>query len=693
MHPSALSRARATARVRPGRRRSLTLLAAGLTAVLAATVASAPPSQAGDRDRGGRDRHGSSGPAYLNARLPVERRVADLLARMTIEEKVGQMAQAERADVAADPAMIAEIALGSVLSGGGSTPTPNTPEAWADMVDSFQEVALSTRLGIPLLYGVDAVHGHANMLGATVFPHNIGLGATRDARLVEKINHITAIETRASGPQWNFAPCLCVARDDRWGRTYESFSEDPRLVSKLGGAAIDGLQGHRGELDERDRVLATAKHFAGDGLTTFGTGSGDYTIDQGIAEVSRDEFEELALAPYWPAVRRHDVGSVMPSFSSVDWTEDGLGNPLKMHAHEELLTGVLKGDMRFDGFVISDWQGIRQIPGSYDVQVETAVNAGVDMFMEPYSGSPTGAPEFVATLLDLVEAGRVSEERIDDAVRRILTAKFELGLFERPFTDRRLIDTIGGPAHRKVAREAVAESQVLLTNRDRTLPLRRDADRPVYVAGSNADNIGNQAGGWTLTWQGGPANVIPGDTILDGIEDATDAPVTFSQDASAAVPSDAAGVVVVGETPYAEGFGDVGAPGWPWEAGEGGVPRPSQTMQLSAADRTAIETVCAQAASCTVLVVSGRPIIVPPDLLGQIDALVASWLPGSEGSGVADVLFGRRPFTGRLPMSWPRTIEQEPINIGDEDYDPLFAYGHGLTTRVRHGHWHRHGGR
>lgn len=669
-------------------------LGAGIAGLLAAGLLTAPPSVAGDgRDRAGDGRHAPAGPAYRNAKLPVEKRVADLLGRMTIEEKVGQMAQAERADVAADPGMIAQFGLGSVLSGGGSVPTPNSPEAWADMVDAFQEEALSTRLGIPLLYGVDAVHGHANMLGATVFPHNIGLGATRDPRLLERIGHITAIETRASGPQWNFAPCICVARDDRWGRTYESFGEDPRLVSKLGDAVIDGLQGRRGELDEPDRVLATAKHYAGDGLTEYDeskAGTGAYPIDQGIDEVSREEFEQLALYPYRAAVRRHHVGSVMPSFSSVDWTEDGLGNPIKMHANEELITDVLKGGLGFDGFVISDWQAIRQIPGDYRTQVAISVNAGVDMFMEPFSGSATGAPQFVETLLGLVEDGTVSEERIDDAVRRILTAKFELGLFEKPFTDRSLIDTIGSAAHRAVARKAVAKSQVLLTNRDRTLPLEAD-EQPVYVAGSNADNIGNQAGGWTLTWQGGSANVIPGDTILDGIDAATDAPVTFSQDASAPVPAGAAGVVVVGETPYAEGFGDVGGPQWAWDPADGGVPRPAQTMQLNAADRAAIEKVCAQAASCTVLVVSGRPMILPPDLLGQIDALVASWLPGSEGKGVADVLFGARPFTGRLSVSWPRTMEQEPINVGDQGtdrgYDPLFAYGHGLTTKVKH--WRR----
>ena len=396
--------------------------------------------------------------------------------------------------------------------------------------------------------------------------------------------------------------------------------------------------------------------------------------------MSRAEFDALALSPYVSAVRQHHVGAVMPSFSSVDWTEDGLGNPVKMHANRELITGWLKGQVRFHGFVISDWRAIRQLPGDYRTQVRTSVLAGVDMFMEPIQApnNPTGWDEFIPTLTALVNDGSVPTSRIDDAVRRILTAKFELGLFEHPFADRTLIGTVGGTAHHALARKAAAESQVLLTNKHRTLPL--DDRRSVYVAGSNADNIGNQTGGWTLTWQGGSTNVVPGTTILDGIEQqARD--VTFSKDASAPVPRGAEGVVVVGETPYAEGFGDVGGPQWAYDPADNGVPRPAQTMELSTADRNAITTVCAAAASCTVLVVSGRPIVIPPDVLKDIDALVASWLPGSEGAGVADVLFGDRPFTGKLPVSWPRSVDQEPINVGDAGYDPLFPYGWGLTTR------------
>ena len=653
------------------RGRRAAVLIGALAAILAAVVpiqtssADAPAAPAAERL------------PYRDATLSTAQRVQDLLGRMTLEEKVGQMTQAERGDVAADPSLVATWQLGSVLSGGGSVPADNTPAGWADMVDSLQAAALDTRLGIPLLYGVDSVHGHGNLNGATVFPHNIGLGATRNPALVRRIGHITAAETRASGPQWNFSPCVCVARDDRWGRTYESYGEKPSLVTSM-ATIIDGLQGRPGHLDDADRVLATAKHFAGDGLTTYVPKTdGSYPIDQGVAEVSRRAFARLALSPYPAAIDRHHVGSVMPSFSSVDWIGNGLGDPVKMHGNRELITGVLKGDLGFDGLVISDWQGIRQLPGDYVAQVEAGVNAGTDMFMEPFSGSPTGAPQFIATLVQLVEDGRVPMSRIDDAVSRILAAKFELGLFEHPYTDRSNLDQIGSPAHRRVARQAVAESQVLLKNARHTLPLANS--RPVYVAGSNADNIGNQAGGWTLTWQGGSTNVIPGDTILDGIEDAND-DVTFSEDASAPVPHGAVGVVVVGETPYAEGFGDVGGPLWAYDPGDGGVPRPAKTMLLSDADRAAVRTVCAATAKCVVLVVSGRPMIINPALRSRIDALVASWLPGSEGAGVADVLFGRRGFTGKLSVTWPRSVAQEPINIGDRHYNPLYQYGWGLRT-------------
>src|SRR4051812_39477112 len=623
---------------------------------------------------------------YENANLPVRTRVRDLMSRMNLAEKIGQMTQAERAEVDKDTTIITRDNLGSLLSGGGSVPTPNTPTAWADMVDRYQSAALATRLHIPLIYGIDTVHGDGNMYGATVFPHNIGLGASRDPRLVAEVEHVAAEETRTTGPQWAFAPCICVARDDRWGRTYESFGEDPRLVEQM-ETAIQGFQGSRGQLSDPDRVLATAKHFAGDGLTTYGTGSnnhttGNYPIDQGVDQVDRATFARLALAPYIPAIKRFDVGSVMPSYSDVDWTEDGLGNRINMHGNRELITGWLKNQLGFDGFVISDYNGIDHIdPGStFAHQVETGVNAGVDMFMQP-----SNFEQFETTLTGLVNSGQVPMARIDDAVSRILTKKFELGLFEHPFTDRRYISQVGSPAHHALARRAAAESQVLLQNRDRTLPVSGRQD--VYVAGSNADNIGNQAGGWTLAWQGTSApNAIPGTTILSGIRQQARGNVTYSADASAPVPSNATGIVVVGETPYAEGFGDVFGPQW----SDNGVPRPVKDMQISAADKAAIDKVCAATTRCAVVIVSGRPLIIDPAQRNEADAIVAAWLPGSEGAGVADTLFGSRPFTGRLPMSWPRTLAQEPINVGDRNYDPLYPFGYGLTTRSGHGHGHGH---
>jgi beta-glucosidase len=617
---------------------------------------------------------------YEDPSLPVKDRVADLMGRMSLADKIGQMTQAERAEVDKDTSIISTYRLGSLLSGGGSTPTPNTPEAWADMIDRYQAAALSTPLHIPLIYGIDTVHGDGNMYGATVFPHNIGLGASRDTALVRDIEHVAAEETRTTGPQWAFAPCICVARDDRWGRTYESFSENPDLVIKM-ETAIDGFQGPPGHLSDPDRVLATGKHFAGDGLTTYGTGSnmhttGTYPIDQGVDQVDRPTFDRLALAPYVPAVQEHHVGSVMPSYSDVDWTEDGLGNRINMHGNEELISDWLKEKIGFDGFLISDYNGIDHInPETYTFaqKVEAGVNAGTDMFMQPQNFRL-----FESTLTDLVNSGAVSMARIDDAVSRILTKKFELGLFEHPFTDRRYIDQVGSPEHHALARRAAAESQVLLKNKKHTLPIM--GNRDVYVAGSNADNIGNQAGGWTLTWQGGSTNVIPGTTILDGIKAHAKGDVTFSEDASAPINPKDIGVVVVGETPYSEGFGDVGGPLWAYDPGDNGQPRPPKTMMFSAADSAAIDKVCAEAKRCVVVVVSGRPMIIDPAQLGRIDSLVEAWLPGSEGMGVADPLFGTRGYTGKLPVTWPRTLDQEPINVGDANYDPLYPYGFGLRT-------------
>ncbi len=467
------------------------------------------------------------------------------------------------------------------------------------------------------------------------------------------------------------------------GAARTSHSARTRKLVREMETAIDGFQGPPGHLSDPDRVMATAKHFAGDGLTTYGTGSnsqttGNYPIDQGVDRVDHASFNRLALAPYVTAVGQHNVASVMPSYSDVDWTEDGLGNPINMHGNRDLITGWLKDKMNFGGIVISDYNGIDHInPTTYTFaqKVEAGVNAGIDMFMQPQNFE-----QFESTLTDLVNSGQVPMGRIDDAVSRILTKKFQLGLFEHPFTDRRYINQVGSPAHHAVARRAAAESQVLLKNRRHVLPI--EGRSPVYVAGSNADNIGNQAGGWTLTWQGGSTNVIPGTTILDGIRQDARGTVTYSQDASAPIPHNATGIVVVGETPYSEGYGDVFGPQWAFDPGDNNVPRPVKDMQLSTADQAAVDKVCAAAKRCVMVIVSGRPLILNPAQRNETDGIVAAWLPGSEGAGVADTLFGVRPFTGKLPVSWPRTLSQEPINIGDPHYNPLYPFGYGLRTRT-----------
>jgi beta-glucosidase len=560
--------------------------------------------------------------------------VADCLEQMTLDEKIGQMTQANHLALASTDD-IADLALGSLLAGGGGAPVSgNEPEDWADMIDDYQLAASTSRLGIPIIFGIDAVHGHSNVFGATIFPHNIGLGATRNPDLVRRIGEITAREVSATGIPWNFAPCLCVARDERWGRTYESFGEDPEIASMM-TTYIDGLQGD--DLADPTTVLATAKHWIGDGGTVNG-------VDQGDTVMTEDQLLAVHGGPFVAAIER-GVGSVMPSYSS--W------NGTKLHGDEYLLTSVLRTDLGFEGFVISDWAAIDQIPGDYASDVRTAINAGVDMVMVPNEYRL-----FVDTLRAEVEAGNVPVERIDEAVTRILDAKFALGLFDRPVSDRTRLDEIGSAEHRAVARQAVRESLVLLQN-DGVLPLSASVDE-ILVAGMNADDIGHQSGGWTITWQGGGGDITEGTSILDGIEAAVgpSTTVTFDRRATGPLTADV-GVVVVGERPYAEGRGD------------------ALDLSLSRPDVEAIERVCA-AMPCVVVLVSGRPMVVT-DLLPSIDAFVAAWLPGSEGAGVADVLFGEADFTGTLPMSWPRSMEQVPINVGDPDYDPLFPYGFGLS--------------
>jgi beta-glucosidase len=579
---------------------------------------------------------------YLDGSLPVEQRVSDLVGRMTLAEKVGQMTEAERLALP-NNADIAKYNLGSILSGGGSTPTPNTPAGWQDMITGYQTAAFATRLQIPLIYGADVVHGHNNVTGAVLFPHNVGMGAAHDPALGTQEGTVAAAEMAATGVPWAYSPCLCVSRDERWGRTYESYGEDPAVVIANEGV-IDGFQDAG--------MLATAKHFAGDGDTTYGSSTtGSYKIDQGVAPLA--DIATIALPPFDAAVKQHHVGSVMPSYSSIQYPTGAL----KMHANQDLITNWLKTGEGFDGFVISDYAAIDQISPDYMADVKTSINAGLDMIMVP-----NNYPTFEADLTSLVQSGDIPQSRIDDAVSRILREKFRIGLFDHPFPDSSKQSDFGTAAHRAVARKAAAESQTLLEN-DGTLPLAKTAK--VYVAGSNADDFGNQSGGWTITWQGGSGNTSTGTTtILQGMKQvAPGATITYSKDASASMSGYDVGVVVVGETPYAEGVGDIG--------------NGRANLALSAADDAAINKVCG-AMKCVVMVVSGRPMIDPTMLKGN--ALVASWLPGTEGEGVADTLFGDVPFTGRTTMSWAKTMAQLPINVGDASYDPQFPFGWGLRT-------------
>jgi beta-glucosidase len=594
---------------------------------------------------------------YTDPAQPIEARVEDLLSRMTLAEKVGQMTQVDRAYITPD--QVRAWAIGSVLSGGGSTPPVNTPASWAAMVDGFQQGALSTRLAIPIMYGIDAVHGNGAVFGATVFPHNIGLGAADDPALVERIGQATAAEMAATGMRWDFAPMVAVPTDIRWGRTYEAYSEDPAIVSALGAAFIDGLQRSTGKdtLTSPTNVVATVKHYLGDGAAEWGTSAWPgYEIDQG--DTSADEADLLRhnLSPYQAAIAA-GVRAVMVSFSSWQGT--------KMHAQHHLLTEVLKGELGFDGIVLSDWGGINQISSDYTTDVVTSINAGIDMVMVPDE-----FVKFIQTLISAVARGDVPMTRIDDAVRRILRVKFESGLFERPYTERSVSDSVGSQAHRDVAREAVQRSLVLLKNDDQVLPLAR-TEPVVLVAGAGADDIGLQSGGWTITHQGAAGNITPGTTILDGIKRTIDPGGRVEYDPTGrfeqllpghdSSPLADVGIVVLAEAPYAEGLGD------------------RADLTLPPDDQALLARVRPLVRKLVVVLLSGRPLVVTQQLPSW-DAFVAAWLPGTEGQGVADVLFGDKPFTGHLPYTWPRWTNQLPFK-GDPPPGcggPLFLRGDGL---------------
>jgi beta-glucosidase len=579
-------------------------------------------------------------------------KVQALLSQMTLEEKVGQMIQANQANLK-DPSDVEKYFLGSLLSGGSSDPkTGNGLVDWTDHYDSLQSRTQNTRLRIPLLYGIDAVHGHSNVLGATLFPHNIGLGCTRNPQLVEGAARITAIETRATGINWTFAPCVTVPRDERWGRTYEGFGEDPELARTLGEAAVRGYQGN--DLADPLSLLACAKHFIGDGGTKYGTGrklrENLQILDRGNVILSEDELRRIHLAGYVSAIKA-GVGTIMPSYSS--W------NGVKCSGSKRLLTEILKDELKFNGFLISDYDAIDEMPGDYKTQIERSVNAGMDMFMVSAKYR-----ELYGLLLELVRENRVPMARIDDAVKRILRVKFAMGLMDpgrSDLADRKLHPRFGSAAHRLVARECVRASLVLLKNEKRVLPASKKLSR-IHVAGKSADDIGNQCGGWTISWQGkSGANTTGGTTVLKAVQETVSpaTKVTYSKDGSDATGADL-GIVVIGETPYAEWMGD------------------RQNLELSEEDVAVVEKMKQSGMPVVVVLISGRPIIIDK-IVDKADALVAAWLPGTEGRGVTDVLFGDFKFAGKLSFSWPRTMDQIPINVGDKDYNPLFKYGFGLT--------------
>jgi beta-glucosidase len=580
---------------------------------------------------------------YLRSDLPIDARVQDLLARMTLDEKIGQMVQADSGAVS-NTADVQTYALGAMLSGATSKPPENNPAAWHKSVNEFEAWALKTRLKIPLLYGIDAVHGHNDVVGTVIFPHNLGLGATHDPALVEQAEHVTALEMAGTGIRWSFAPCIAVAQDERWGRTYESFGQSPELVSEMAEAAVRGFQG-RELSDGNDSVLACAKHFIGDGGTQNGRDQGNTVCDEAT-------LRKLFLPPYRAAIRA-GVESIMVSYSS--W------NGKKMHANKYLLTDVLKQELGFKGFLVSDDAGIDQISRDYKVAIETAVNAGVDMAMIPRApGERNSYLEFIQDLKALVAEGKVPPARIDDAVTRILRVKFEMGLFEHPYTDDpALTAAIGSPAHRQVARQCVRESLVLLKNENHTLPLSKTM-KHLVVVGEGADDLGMQCGGWTISWQGNTGAVTTGGTTILAAIRRTVSPettVTYAPDASGITNADAV-VAVMGEAPYAEGRGN------------------ATGLELDPGYAALVEKAKASGAPVITILLSGRPLILG-SVLDNSGAFLAAWLPGTEGQGVADVLFGDSKPTGKLPREWPRTEDQTAANAMNGE--PLFPVGFGLT--------------
>jgi beta-glucosidase len=557
-------------------------------------------------------------------------RADDLLASMTLEERIGQITQVDRSAIT--PEEVAQHAIGSVLSGGGGNPVPNTPTAWRAMVDGYVEASRGSRLGVPILYGTDAVHGHNNVVGATIFPHNIALGAAGDPGLVEAIGRATAIETAATGARWTFAPMVAVPQDLRWGRTFETFGQDPALVGTLGAASVAGLQGGPPGID----VLACAKHFVADGGTSWGTTGGaewadwwvraysspGWQLDQGDARIDEDTLRSVHLPPYC-AVIDQGVGTVMASYSSY--------NGVKAHANPWLLTDLLKGELGFQGFVVSDYLAVDQVSPDYREAVVRCLRAGVDMVMVPFDHD-----RFRKAVRAAVQAGELPTDRLDDAVRRILTVKESMGLLDGDGPALPEPTAVGNAEHRTLARRAAAAGAVLLVDDAGTLPL--SAEATVVIAGAAADDVGLACGGWTVEWTGGRGAITPGTTLAEGLRQhlGVRAVVTGAgHEAPGALEhvSGQVGVVTVHEEPYAEGLGD------------------REQLTLDQAQIELVRRVARVVDRVVLVVYSGRPIVLEP-VLGDVDAVVAAWWPGSEAAGVADVLVGAVPWSGRLPVDW-----------------------------------------
>lgn len=592
----------------------------------------------------------------------MEARIKEIVAGMTLAQKIGQMTQPEIKF--STPEDIRKYYIGSVLNGGGSWPQNNKHASaadWVKLADAYYDASMSTdmKVQIPVIWGIDAMHGNSNMYGATLFPHNIGLGAARDPKLVQDMARSVAKAVRATGIDWVFAPTLAVVRDDRWGRTYESFSEDPSIVKSYAAGYVKGLQG---DLKSDNTVVATAKHFVGDGGTHEGK-------DRGVNQSTMSEMINIHAQGYYPALQA-GVQTVMASFNSWNDVKGGTDHG-KMHGSRELLTVALKEKMGFDGLIVSDWNAITEVPGCAEDSCAASINAGVDLVMVPEKWKT-----FIANTIAQVEKGEIPMSRIDDAVTRILRVKMRAGLFDGKKPSQ---NTYAGKQEalqdRALARKAVAESLVLLKNNGNVLPLARG--KKILVVGKSADNMANQSGGWSLTWQGTDnknSDYPYSDTILAAIRDVAGKDnVTFSENAARVdVSKFDAVIAVIGETPYAEGDGDIG---------------PAGTLRLTGRhpeDLAVLQAVSGKGKPVVTIAITGRPLYTN-DLLNLSDSFVAAWLPGTEGKGMTDVLFRKangkinKDFRGKLSFSWPKSACQSPLNVGDANYDPLFKFGFGLN--------------